>query len=164
MTIERPAHPGTILKERFLDPLGITPYRLAKFIGVGVRRVSELVKGNRRLTPDTAIRLGLFFGVPAIWWLEMQSRYDTEGVALVDELRGRVLPYEGLDNVLVTPNGVKFREQPGDTSQSPELVEVPDELIARLRAQVAHSPRPMRRQTRTVTYTNGATALVGSDG
>ena len=164
MTTERPPHPGIILKERFLDPLGITPYRLAKRIGVGVRRVSELVKGNRRITPDTAIRLGLFFGVPASWWLEMQNRYDTEGVAQLDGLRDQVSRYEGLTDVLVTPNGVKLREVTRELEPKTELVTVPDELLERLRAQAAYSPATVRRRTTTTTYSNGAIALVGCDG
>lgn len=163
MTTQRPPHPGTILKHQFLDPLGISPYRLAKHIGVGVRRVSELVKGNRRMTPDTAIRLGLFFGTPASWWLEMQGRFDTEGADLVDDLRGQVLPYEGLADCLVTPSGIKLREQPRKLDSKPELVEVSDELLERLRTQAAHSPPPERRRVRRTTYTNGATALVGCD-
>ena len=164
MTPERPPHPGRILKERFLDPLGITPHRLAKSIGVHERRVSELVNGIRSITPDTAIRLGLFFDVPPAWWLEMQARYDTEGVGRIEDLRSVVTPYEGLAHVLVSPNGV--RRLSGPDKQKPEtvLVEVPDDLLERLRAQRAHEPPRGPRRIRTVTYPNGATALVGGDG
>ena len=103
-----PAHPGEILNEQFLKPLGITPYRLPKGIGVHVRRISEIIKGNRNITPDTAIRLGLFFEVPARWWLEMQARFDTEGVPRIDELRQVVKPYDKLGDVIVTPKGARL--------------------------------------------------------
>ena len=163
MRTQRPPHPGSILKERFLDPLGITAYRLAKSIGVPTRRISELVRGKRSLTPDTAIRLGLFFDVPPGWWLEMQARYDTEGVPLVEDLRQRVRPYEGLAGVLVSPAGVRLLKPSTYAGSSVVLVKVPEELERRLRAQAAlASPRAPRR-VRTITYPNGATALVGGD-
>lgn len=163
MAPERPLHPGRLLKERFLDPLGITPYRLARSIGVRVRRVSELVNGNRRVTPDTAIRLGLFFDVPPAWWLEMQARYDTEGVERIEELRGVVTPYEALAHVLVSPNGVRRLVGPDKQKSTTVLLfEVPGDLLERLRAQKAHEPLRRPRRIRTVTYSNGATALIGT--
>lgn len=161
MQTERPPHPGKILKERFLDPLGITPYRLAKSIGVRTRRVSELVCGHRGVTADTAIRLGLFFGVPPAWWLDMQARYDTEGVPLVEQLRERVRPYDGLNEVLVSPGGVRHLRKSNETSSGTVLVSVPDELLNRLRAQVALDTWRAPREVHVVTYANGATALVG---
>ncbi len=160
----RTPHPGKTLRERFLDPLGITPYRLAKSIGVHVRRVSELVNGRRRITPDTAVRLGMFFDVPAVWWLEMQARYDAEHVEGVEELRGLVAPYEGLARVLVTPSGVRVLGDAGEPAPRTTLVPVPDDLLARLRAQAAQAPRREPRRVRTVTYPSGATALAGADG
>ena len=163
MANEHSLHPGKILKERFLDPLGITPYRLAKNLGVHVRRVSELVKGNRRMTPDTAIRLGLFFDVPPLWWLEMQARYDVDSSTQVNDLRERVRPYEDLANVLITPSGVRRPVQPGDSDMGAVLISVPDEFLQRLRAQVAHVPPRAPREVRTVVYESGSTALVGGD-
>ena len=163
MTTARPPHPGKILKERFLDPLGITPERLAKSLGVPARRVAELVRGRRNMTLETAIRLGLFFDVPPIWWIEMQARHDTEAAPLIDEIRKSVTPYEGLASVLVTPHGVRCPDRPEKPSPSLMLVPVSEDLLKRLRAQAAlESPRAPR-QTRTVTYANGATALVGSE-
>ena len=159
----RPPHPGTVLKERFLDPLGISTRHLAKSIGVSARRVSELVRGNRSISPDTAIRLGLFFDVPPAWWLEMQARHDTEGVPLIDELRERVTRYEGLAQVIVSPNGVRRLEKSNERTPDVVLVRVPDDLLKRLKAQAALEPVRAPRQTRTITYANGATALVGSD-
>ena len=69
-------HPGLYFKERFLDPLGITPYRLAKSIGVHQTRISQILHGKRSITPDTAVRLGAFFGVPSRWFMDLQSNYD----------------------------------------------------------------------------------------
>jgi antitoxin HigA-1 len=163
MTLSCPCHPGKILKERFLDPLGITPYRLAKDIGVPTRRVSELVKGHRRLSVDTAIRLGLFFDVPPAWWLAMQARFDTESAPLIDKLRESVTKYAGLGSVLVTPHGVHRLEPSHASKPGVILVQVPDDLMRRLKAQVAlESPRASR-QALTVTYPDGSTALVGRD-
>lgn len=70
------ATPGEILLEEFLKPLGITQYRLAKEIGVPQRRVGEIVAGKRAITADTAARLGVFFGMEAEFWLNLQSHYD----------------------------------------------------------------------------------------
>jgi addiction module HigA family antidote len=69
-------HPGEVLQKDFLDELGVTPYRLAKDIGVGRMRVSEILRGKRDITPDTAIRLGLYFGVEPEFWLNLQAHYN----------------------------------------------------------------------------------------
>ncbi len=68
--------PGDILQKDFLDEFGITPYRLAKDIGVSRIRVSEILNGKRDITPDTAIRLGLYFGVEPEFWLNLQAHYN----------------------------------------------------------------------------------------
>ena len=78
MSIERVRHPGELLKARFLDPLGITPRQLAHAIGVPARRVADLAACRRALSADMALRLGLFFDVPARWWLEMQAKFDSD--------------------------------------------------------------------------------------
>jgi len=70
------ATPGEILLEEFLHPLGITQYRLAKEIGVPQRRISEIVTGKRAITADTAARFGVFFGMEAEFWLNLQAHYD----------------------------------------------------------------------------------------
>jgi len=69
-------HPGEVLQEDFLKPLGITPYKLAKEIGVGRMRISEIVRGERDITPDTALRLGQYFGIDAEVWLNLQAHYN----------------------------------------------------------------------------------------
>jgi addiction module HigA family antidote len=70
------ATPGEILLEEFLKPLGVTQYRLAKEIGVPQRRIGEIVSGKRAITADTAARLGVFFGMEAEFWLNLQSHFD----------------------------------------------------------------------------------------
>lgn len=74
------ATPGEILLHEFLEPMGITQYRLAKEIGVPQRRIGEIVAGRRAITADTALRLAAFFGTDPQSWLNLQSHYDTEKV------------------------------------------------------------------------------------
>ena len=71
-------HPGEILKEEFLDAIGISAYRLAKEINVPETRISEIVHGKRSITADTAIRFSKFFGTTAEFWLNLQNLYDLE--------------------------------------------------------------------------------------
>jgi antitoxin HigA-1 len=73
-----PIHPGEVLLEDFLKPLGITQYRLAKSIKVPQRRIGEIVAGRRSLSADTALRLARFFGTDAQSWLNLQAHYDLE--------------------------------------------------------------------------------------
>ncbi len=73
-----PVHPGEILLEEFLKPLGISQYRLAKDITVPPRRINEIVQGKRSITADTALRLARYFGLSERFWLNLQSRYDLE--------------------------------------------------------------------------------------
>src|SRR3954465_7020465 len=70
--------PGEILAEEFLKPMAITQYRLAKDIGVPPRRINEVVKGERAITADTALRLGRYFRMAPEFWLNLQSHYDLE--------------------------------------------------------------------------------------
>ncbi|MEN7429635.1 HigA family addiction module antitoxin [Chromobacterium sp. TRC.1.1.SA] len=72
------AHPGEILNLDWLKPMGITEYALAKAIEVPPRRINEIVKGQRAITTDTALRLGAFFGVEPEFWINLQSHYDME--------------------------------------------------------------------------------------
>ena len=75
-------HPGEILQEEFLVPLNITPYRLAKETRIPQTRISEIIKGNRRITADTALRLSQFFGNTAKFWLGLQDDFDIENEML----------------------------------------------------------------------------------
>lgn len=71
-------HPGEILNNDFLIEMSITPYALAKAIGVDQTRISQLIRGTRRVTADTALRLGKYFNVSPEFWLNIQNRYDLE--------------------------------------------------------------------------------------
>ena len=73
-----PIHPGEILLEEFLEPMGISQYRLAKDISVPPRRINEIVLGKRAITPDTALRLSRYFGLSERFWMNLQTRYDIE--------------------------------------------------------------------------------------
>ena len=73
-----PIHPGEVLLEDFMKPLGLSQYRLAKDIGVTPIRISQIVNGQRAITVDTAMRLARYFGTSAAVWLRLQMRYDLE--------------------------------------------------------------------------------------
>lgn len=73
-----PVHPGEILLLEFLEPLGISPYRLAKDINVPPRRSNEIVKGERSITANTALRLARYFGTSERFWVNLQSHYELE--------------------------------------------------------------------------------------
>ncbi|MBT1074928.1 HigA family addiction module antitoxin [Geobacter grbiciae] len=90
-----PIHPGEILLAEFLEPLGISQYRLAKDIGVTPRRINEIVHGRRAITADTALRFGRYFNMEAQFWLNLQSHYDMEVAleTLEDRLEKEVHPF-----------------------------------------------------------------------
>jgi addiction module HigA family antidote len=73
-----PIHPGEILLEEFLKPMGISQYRIAKDISVPARRINEIVHGKRAISPDTALRLARYFGLSERFWSNLQARYDIE--------------------------------------------------------------------------------------
>lgn len=73
-----PIHPGEILLEDFLEPMGISQYKLSKDISVPPRRINEIVQGKRSVSADTALRLSRYFGLSERFWLNLQSRYDLE--------------------------------------------------------------------------------------
>src|SRR4030042_2957845 len=90
----RPVHPGEILLEEFLKPMGLSQNKLALNIGVPARRINEIVLEKRRITADTALRLARFFGMSSEFWLGLQSQYDLDvitdklGARLEQEVRG----------------------------------------------------------------------------
>ena len=98
MTNDRldPVHPGEILLEEFLQPLGISQYRLAKDISVPPRRINEIVHGKRAISADTALRLARFFGTSERFWLNLQVRYDleVEKDRLAGDLERQVLVFQ----------------------------------------------------------------------
>jgi addiction module HigA family antidote len=73
-----PIHPGEVLMKEFLEPMGITQYRLAKDISVAPRRINEIVHGKRAVTADTALRLSRYFGTSERFWMNLQTRFDME--------------------------------------------------------------------------------------
>ena len=87
-----PIHPGEILLDEFLEPLGLSQYRLAKDVSVPARRINEIVHGKRGISADTALRLSRCFGMSDRFWLNLQTRYDLEieldrlGARLDDEV------------------------------------------------------------------------------
>ena len=83
-------HPGEILLEDFMKPLGITARQLAADIDVSPSRISELVHGSRPVTADTALRLGLFFGMEPRFWLNLQSEYDMR--TATREIKDKIAP------------------------------------------------------------------------
>jgi addiction module HigA family antidote len=92
-----PVHPGEILLDEFLEPMGISQYRLAKDISVPPRRINEIVHGLRGISADTALRLALYFGSSERFWLNLQTRYDleVEKDRLGDRLKEEVLRRAG---------------------------------------------------------------------
>ena len=88
--------PGEILNEEFLAPLGVSQYRLAKDIGISPRRINEIVHGTRAITPDTALRLGKYFGVSAQFWLNLQTRYDLQTAERTSDFLSSIHPCQAL--------------------------------------------------------------------
>ena len=89
-----PVHPGDILKEDFLEPMGISQYRLAKDIHVPAMRISEIIHGKRAISTDTALRFARYFGTSAKFWLGLQMDYDIAVAEdnLVDKIKKEVQP------------------------------------------------------------------------
>ena len=87
-----PIHPGEILREEFLEPMGLSQSRVALALRVPARRIGEIVRGKRSVTADTALRLGRFFGTSARFWMNLQARYDLDVAedALGDRLEREV--------------------------------------------------------------------------
>ena len=84
----KPVHPGEILLEEFLKPMGISQYRLAKDIGVQPTRINQIVKGKSGISASTALRLGRYFQMSAQFWVNLQASYELEIAR--DKLRGRL--------------------------------------------------------------------------
>lgn len=91
-----PVHPGEVLLEEFLKPMGLSQNRLALNIGVPARRINEIVLGKRRVTADTALRMAKFFGISAEFWLGLQAQYDLDitADAISDRLEREVREYQ----------------------------------------------------------------------
>jgi addiction module HigA family antidote len=90
--------PGEVLNEEFLIPLGLSQYRLAKDLGIPARRINQIVHGTRAITPDTALRLGKYFGVSAQFWLNLQTRYDLQMAERQSDFLVAIRPYTAAKN------------------------------------------------------------------
>lgn len=149
-------HPGELLKERFLDPLEITPYRLAKSIAVDQTRISQIVHGKRAISADTAVRLGAFFGVPPRWFMKLQMKYDlaqaASSAAGIEKFPGRYW---------VRPSGAEWLG-PAPPAR-PSTLRIEPEFRERIRAQAALSPKRPPRTLVAVEYENGMKGIVGKE-
>lgn len=89
-----PVHPGDVLMHDFIEPLGITRYKVAKLTGVQQRRIDEICAGARSITGDTALRLARLFGTDAAFWMNLQAQYDLEVAdrELHDRIQAEVIP------------------------------------------------------------------------
>lgn len=114
MSKQKPVHPGEILSEEFMKPLKISGYRLAKDISVPPIRISEIIRGMRAISADTALRLGRYFGTTAEFWLNLQIKYDLE--VEVDRLDKKlklipIQPMKLLRGILKGTNTAIIREK-----------------------------------------------------
>lgn len=75
---QKPVHPGEVLREKFLEPLGLNQNQLARALGVPPQRISAIIRGKKDITPETALRLAKYFGTTPFYWLNLQSHYDIE--------------------------------------------------------------------------------------
>ncbi len=100
-----PVHPGEILLEDFMKPMGISQYRLAKAMSVYPRKVNEIIQGKRAITADTALRLARFFGTSAEVWMNLQTLYDLESAKdrLEECVEREVTPYLSLRQAGLVP-------------------------------------------------------------
>jgi len=94
--ILEPINPGEILREDFLEPLGISINRLSRDLSVPPNRISEIVNGKRSITADTALRLQRYFGVEAQFWLNLQAEYDLRVMKrrIWEDIERRIIPFE----------------------------------------------------------------------
>jgi len=96
----KPVHPGEILLEEFIKPLGISQYRLAKDINVSQMKISEIVNKKRRVTVDTALRLSKYFGVSPEFWMGIQNDYDIENTMDNKEVYNNIEKIQPLENMV----------------------------------------------------------------
>ncbi len=149
-------HPGRILEERFLDPIGVTPDALARGMGVHQTLIAEIIHGRRGITADTAVRLGAYFGVPPRWFADLQTRHDLECAAGTAK---EVTPYGG--RIWVRPSDAQPLGPPPEVR--PTTLRVEPELRERIRTQASLSPAWPEREVEAVIYDNGMKAIVGRD-
>ena len=161
--MERVPHPGQLLKTKFLEPLDISAYQLAKSIGVHVSRVSKIIKGERMLTADTATRLGLYFGVPAHWWMDMQTRFELDDSVRRERLQWVVTPLERAKHIAIGPGGVRFFRSEAGAASSCGSATISEAMLAMLEAQAELTPKRGERKVKSIEYGKGYKAIIGAE-
>ncbi|MCB9742605.1 MAG: HigA family addiction module antidote protein [Alphaproteobacteria bacterium] len=151
-------HPGRILMDDFLVPLGLNASQLARGIGVSRSTVSRLIAGEHPLTPTMAARLGAYFQVPARWFLLMQAEHDAAVVEGDAGLTAGVTPMPPDPDVLLTPKGVMRLPPASSESAEPEPLSLP---VRTSRPWPGAQSSQDRRAVRQVEYACGSVALVG---
>ncbi len=149
-------HPGHLLADNFMAPLELTANQLATALGMNRSTVGRLIAGESRMSREMAARLGVYFQVPAKWWLLMQTEYDAEHIDEHPELAGHVTPLALAPDVMLTPTGV-YTLPPAEASPPPIS------LSSSELEQLPEAPSTHPREVRTVRYDSGALALVGVD-
>jgi antitoxin HigA-1 len=147
-------HPGPNLYENFMVPLGITANQLAKSLGVNRSTLGRLLSGKQRLTLEMAARLAAHFGVPAKWWLQMQTDFDAQQIEKHPNWHRGVTPLTLDPALLVTPKGILNL---GDSTQFPPPTSLSVEVLESLPKDQGKG----RRGVQVVRYENGSVALVG---
>lgn len=91
-----PIYPGEILLHDFLEPLGLSQYKLAQATGLSAIKISEIIRGKRAITAETALRLAKYLGTSPEWWLDLQSSYDLEKAkeVLEEKLNNEIIPFK----------------------------------------------------------------------
>lgn len=148
-------HPGQVIAEGFLMPLGISANQVAEAIGVNRSTMSRLLAGKGRITPQMAARLGAYFQVPARWWLLMQAEFDAAQAESNATWRAGVTPAHLDPSALLTPKGVLRLER--HTQPAP----APLSLSMKALKALPQTSAPALREVQQVRYENGAVALVG---
>jgi addiction module HigA family antidote len=153
--------PGEVLREQFLEPLGLNANRLAVGLGVHRSTVGRLLSGDQRLSPELAARLGAYFGTPARWWLLLQTEHDAARADRGELDVSGVTPLSLPSDVLLTPKGVlQLTPKRSDATSTAAPVSL---RVASRPEQRAGEVEPAR-TVREVRYANGAVALVGDAG
>lgn len=150
-------HPGQILADDFMTPLGLNASQVSKAIGVHRSTLSRLIAGQHRITPELAACLGAYFQVPAMWWLSMQAEHDAQKIEQAPEWVQNVVPLESNPDFLLTPKGAMFLGALEEAKSGQEKLSVPMQELAKL----PQTSKPQPREVVTVHYPSGSVALVG---
>ncbi|MFT5129167.1 MAG: addiction module HigA family antidote [Rhodothermales bacterium] len=152
----QPIHPGLVLNERFLEPIGILPQELAAALQLPQQQITELLSGNADIDVDFATRLGAYLDAPARWFLDLQADFDAGTACRVDVAR-----CPNLADFLVTPKGVIALEQNNSSEPAAPTLHFSSEFEARLREQVKHCEPRRAREPVTVCLADGTPILTG---